>query len=546
MLSNAKPYDIAPDRWHGQRVQFEIDGKVRYDSEKNPTDGLSLTAVRLIPPAHLDKTGNLVIDNETDRLVFLWEATKGTGLDPATNTPLPPLAPDDPQSPPPENPDPPRPDKPVSQPDKPDAPQPDKPVSPPPDKPDAPPDSRAPDLPEPPPPGVPQPDAPVARLPGEDSPLSNITPGASQPDFGPPLPVNPGGASPPVPQPGGGLTIDDFIKLLNALKQFLAAAPPATPTPSGLPPAVFDVKFTSGSKVGDSFTVEWQVTKGDESQVASYQVDVVEILPDQSPIFGRTYSMPPAGPGQRSSIGAPGDLGNGVLAAATSPVPRFLQARVTVVPTATSSFSPNPEVSAARMVFPVGTDLTPSGQGNPRANFKLLRGSSSKFRPMTFAEPAPPSTAASVWTTGDLSSGEFMMRGIRFEAAAHGWHLFMRPEQLGDKIRFRLLCKNPGVAQNLVADLGFRGTGAGSVTATIKRLDWFDQNETTIFGSLPLPNPITTSAGGPTASPLIIPVDPTLFPILIPTDHLIITMEFSFNNIDPKDPPVLFGVRLIP
>ncbi len=527
MLGNAKPYDSTPDRWHGQRVQIEIDGKVRYDSENSDPDRLSLLAVRLIPPAHLDKAGTLVIDKEIDRLVYLWDPTAGSGLDPATKTPLPPV-PDNPDPPPPENPDPPQTKPDAPQPAPPDPPQPKPDASQPPPGPDQPQVAQVtPDQPDLPPPGVPQADAPVDRLAGE-LPLPQGFPVVTQPVIL------------PVPIPVGGFTMNGF---LNAMASLLGIPMPPLPTPnlSGNPPAVVDTKITSGSTVNDPFTVEWQMT-GDESQVAFYQIALQEIIPDAPNPFGRTYAMSTAVPGQRTLSALPAGL-------TSPPLPRFLVAQVTAV-TNNQTSQANPGTSATRMVFPVGTDPTPGGQPQAAQNFALLTGSSTNFSSMTFT-PDPNLTLPSVWT-----AGQFTYRGIPFEAATHGLHLGVRPGQFAqptDTIRVRMNYANPGVARNMVADLGFNGTGTGTVTATISSMNWVDAGGPFV-DVLPLPGAtsLTTSlTAGQTVAPFTVPVDPAL-PLatsarpLLPTDHLEIFMDFSFNNINSSEPPILFGVRMTP
>ena len=78
-------------------------------------------------------------------------------------------------------------------------------------------------------------------------------------------------------------------------------------------------------------------------------------------------------------------------------------------------------------------------------------------------------TSASVWNIGD-----FTYRGIRFAAAPQGAHLGLRPGILGDKLQVTMTYPNPGAVRNLVADLGFRGTGTGTVNATILSMNWVD------------------------------------------------------------------------
>ena len=65
MLANPFPYADAPDRWHPQRLLVEVDGRVVYDSEEVEMDRLSLEAIRLIPPAHVNEQGETVTNTPT-------------------------------------------------------------------------------------------------------------------------------------------------------------------------------------------------------------------------------------------------------------------------------------------------------------------------------------------------------------------------------------------------------------------------------------------------------------------------------------------------
>src|SRR5690606_2100181 len=63
-----------PDRWHPQRLRVEVDGRVVYDSEDSTIDRASLSAIRLIPPAHLNAGGQVVANTPIAREAFVWEA----------------------------------------------------------------------------------------------------------------------------------------------------------------------------------------------------------------------------------------------------------------------------------------------------------------------------------------------------------------------------------------------------------------------------------------------------------------------------------------
>jgi hypothetical protein len=402
---------------------------------------------------------------------------------------------------------------------------------------------------------------------GQQQPLPFIPPDSPQQGFGPDSPFfspDPFSSNPffgGIP-PGSGLDLAGLINLF--LSSFIPPfVLPATPQiPPGGPPSVKDVRFTGGGfHVDDQWTVEWNV-RGDESQIDSYVIDLVEIQPDQAqPVnFNNTFSMGTALRGQHRVSLAPVGL------AGAPQVPRFLRAHVTAVPSATAvtptgfPITPNFEASAARMVFPQGTDLSVDGQPMPDQQFDIfLSGSLIPTLPkpsMPFSEPKPPDASASVWTSGNKPAGEFFHQNgaTLFEAGKNGGeHLFMRPQNHGDELGVQLRCKKPPFGPcKLVADLGFRGRGGGTVNATIVGLEWFadPQESQPSLGTSPLPNPVTMTAEASSGHTtfLVVPVDPTQVPGLSAGsfDHLRIKMRFSFSGVTPAEPPVLYGVRLIP
>ncbi len=81
MVAHVEPYGGAPDRWHPQRLLVEVDGSVVYDSDQNDLDRMSLGAIRIIPPAHIDETGNVVTNEPVERETYVWAAGQGQGLD---------------------------------------------------------------------------------------------------------------------------------------------------------------------------------------------------------------------------------------------------------------------------------------------------------------------------------------------------------------------------------------------------------------------------------------------------------------------------------
>lgn len=81
LLAPYQPLADTPDRWHPQRLRVEVDNRVMYDSEDNSVDRASLSAIRLIPPAHLNYAGQVVVNTPIAREAFVWEAGSGAGLD---------------------------------------------------------------------------------------------------------------------------------------------------------------------------------------------------------------------------------------------------------------------------------------------------------------------------------------------------------------------------------------------------------------------------------------------------------------------------------
>ncbi len=81
MLAHANPYGEAPDRWHPERLLVEVNGSAVYDSDQIESDRRSLMAIRIVPPAHFDETGNLVANEPVERETYVWEAGTEQGLD---------------------------------------------------------------------------------------------------------------------------------------------------------------------------------------------------------------------------------------------------------------------------------------------------------------------------------------------------------------------------------------------------------------------------------------------------------------------------------
>ncbi|MEZ5940835.1 MAG: hypothetical protein R3C18_05555 [Planctomycetaceae bacterium] len=72
MIASDDNFDVTPDRAQLQRVILEVAGDVIYDSETSTVDRKNLEEFRLIPPAHRDDLGRVIVNTPNDREVVLW------------------------------------------------------------------------------------------------------------------------------------------------------------------------------------------------------------------------------------------------------------------------------------------------------------------------------------------------------------------------------------------------------------------------------------------------------------------------------------------
>lgn len=72
LLGSNQPLDQIPDRAKLQRVSLEADGESVYDSEPIQSDRLSLDRVALVPPAHRNEQGQIVLNPSDDFERFVW------------------------------------------------------------------------------------------------------------------------------------------------------------------------------------------------------------------------------------------------------------------------------------------------------------------------------------------------------------------------------------------------------------------------------------------------------------------------------------------
>ncbi len=318
LLANPLIQHATPDRWHPRRLMVSIDGQTVYDSDQVELDRRSLAAVRLVPPIQLDRTGQPKQCKSSPRELFLWQAGHGAGLDfvhggvidlatdgpeapvaetsiaalpsvvfagssagvtpsfsptlPTTIAPLPPdssAAPDQSTSP--------------VQPTSPDA------------------TAKVPSGPTL--PGAPEStDATQLSPPSSGSGGSSISPGQGLVTPPPEGGLFPGEKQPQPPAgsfgskaPGSPSSPNQPTQPGSSSGAYAPSVQPPSGTStwgtddlsaSGSPFQVDEVRIVSGSKIGDTFVVAWQIS-GDESQIKSYDVSLRAVYPDKTSFLSK-------------------------------------------------------------------------------------------------------------------------------------------------------------------------------------------------------------------------------------------------------------------
>ncbi len=72
VIGSNEPFDQIPDRAALQRVLVEADGDVVYDSELSLGDRNTLNQTTLIPPAHRDDQGDVVLNAASETVLYAW------------------------------------------------------------------------------------------------------------------------------------------------------------------------------------------------------------------------------------------------------------------------------------------------------------------------------------------------------------------------------------------------------------------------------------------------------------------------------------------
>lgn len=93
VVGNDERSGTSPDRARLQRVVVQADGQTVYDSELKASDRKTLGAVWLVPPAHLDGSGNVVENKATPTEVYVWTPGMKPPVEIANIEPVPPPPP---------------------------------------------------------------------------------------------------------------------------------------------------------------------------------------------------------------------------------------------------------------------------------------------------------------------------------------------------------------------------------------------------------------------------------------------------------------------
>jgi hypothetical protein len=552
MLGSPLPYAQAPDRWHATRVVVEIDGQVAYDSEENDGDRRSLNAVRLIPPAHYDQSGKLVINTPVAREVFVWEAGKNEGIDVATGDPL----------------------------DLPDTNSDQYPKQ----------EPGTFDLAE-----DESEDVGGADFPGEQQPLDDqdalgLGDGSGLGSYG-----STGGACGGFGASGdygagwgasGGGGLDDFggsgwgdlsgmgsgwgsglggtggfgglgdtgglggvggLGGLGAGSGGWVPLPMPTVPPTKDPPATGDpfqiesVRLTSGWKSTDSFTIEWKV-KGSEAEIANYDVALRIVRPDTDQVLFAHLLRTQLPAGSRTYTG-------NLDQAITVSQPYFFVAPVVTAIPKDSSKTPHERIGPARTIFS-GASLNafvPLQLDNLFTITRTVSGSPTiTSAPVSFAGE-PTTTGAAVWESRGVEESH---NAILFDNPKPAMTIAARATKADNDLSFSLSQSSlASGTYELVGFLGYLGGAGAKNTVQLQVNTRITSIGNTSAKPLELKQQVVLSSGGSTPSPMQL-VQQTIDTSGISGGkepyQLNVTFRLVSEGVDPVHPPAIFGLRLLP
>ena len=497
MIANDLPQGDAPDRWHPERFIVEVDDRVVYDSEENSLDSSSLSAIRLIPPAHRNASGQIVSNSPIARETFLWESGKGQGIDLVNGgaEELPPAGASD---------------APAAEPGL----------------------------------TIDTFDTVVVDEGGWYDPWAGPFPGEA--DYGPGwMPAPPWAPRPPwapgwgpgwIPGwvPGSGMFGPSWQDLLAlAILEELGLLPDwVIPPPVGDPPQIEHVSINNGI---DCF--DWDVV-GNVGQIDHFVAEIFLIRPDLMNPMHASVSQPLILPATARSVNMGDFILNPLMPTFDEASRNYFAVRVTLVPT-------DPAIGcdiALSPAFPhIATEISTNFNVSPLFHYEPV-GSPPFDVPLSLGGE-PGLFPFSVWLDGQTDSHNGLVFA-GFSPFQH--HIVARPAHNGDHMTVELRADLEGKFR-LIAFAGFLGgleipgTCQIDVNCTVYELanpaNHLSYPATALVSSDPnvAPTPLV---------PIIIDID-TLGDI--GPGHMGLTVTYHVNCIavDPAHPPVLTGIRLL-
>ncbi len=312
--------------------------------------------------------------------------------------------------------------------------------------------------------------------------------------------------------------------------------PGVDPPAAGAPAQIERVAIGAGWRIGEPFDVRWEVA-GDESQVAGYRVSLIEVHPDTMVPFGREVACADVPPGSRRCRITPGGIGGDAVA--------FLAPCVSALVREPGS-TPHQRLGPARAVFPPGADA--------RAQLRLARAASDAPSDLPSADSGDVSSGESMpgrgapdWALGQIES----QNAILFDRADPAWNVVA---QVGADQEVRIAFDSAPVRgpQRLLAYGGFAGHPEIESEADVRVY--------VLAGAVGDDGPecgpwrmvqrqsfrLSSARGAPSPMTRIDQrVDPRAgsgFGPWAPQIALVV----QGRAIDPRHPPILLGVRLVP
>ncbi len=313
--------------------------------------------------------------------------------------------------------------------------------------------------------------------------------------------------------------------------------PGVDPRAAGMPVQVERVAIEAGWRLGEPFDVRWDVA-GDESQVVAYRVSLIAIHPEKAVPFGREVASADVAPGSRRCQITPAGAGDEIA--------DYLAPRVTAILHQPGPVPPHQRMGPARAVFPAGTDAAAQLQMAVPAHGLAQGPQLSDWREVAAGE-SPPDSSAAVWAVGQVETHN----AILFDDARPAWNFAAR---VGGGQEASIHFESAAVRGplRLLAYGGFAGQpevpSEVEVQVCVIAGSPHDPDANSGVRLVARSETFRISCSPGTTSPLT-RIDQIIDPRSAPGRGpwpLRIAMVARGRSIDPRHPPVLLGVRLLP